>query len=75
VNDLNPRRHNKFRAYRERKKAAGLREIRLWVPDMRTPEFWEESVREAEALRNNPGEEETTAWMEALVAEDPDMFD
>ena len=75
VNDLSPERPDKFRAYRARKKAAGLREIRLWVPDTRTKEFWEKSVRAAEALKNHPSEEETSQWIEALIAEDPDMFD
>jgi hypothetical protein len=75
MNDLSPKPQDKFRAYRARKKAAGLREIRLWVPDVRSKAFWEQSVRCAEALKNDPGEEETTQWIEALIAEDPEMFD
>jgi hypothetical protein len=64
MTDLSPKRHDKFRAYRARKKAAGLREIRRWVPDVRTREFWEASVRCAEILKN-----------ERLHAEDPGMWD
>lgn len=75
MNDLSPERPDKFRAYRARKKAAGLREIRLWVPDVHAPGFWEQSVREAELLKNHPSEEETSQWIEALIAEDPGMFD
>lgn len=75
MNDLTPKRQDKFRAYRARKKAAGLREVRLWLPDVRTKEFWEKSVRCAEALKNAPEEEETMQFIEALVAEDPDVFD
>lgn len=75
VNELSPKRHDKFRAYRARKKAAGLREIRMWVPDVRTKEFWERSVRAAEVLRGDPGEEETMCWIEALYAEQPGMWD
>jgi hypothetical protein len=39
MNDLSPTRTDKFKAYRARKKAAGLREVRSWVPDVRSPEF------------------------------------
>lgn len=73
--DLSPKRHDKFSAYRARKKAAGLREVRLWLPDVKSPEFWERSVRAAEALRNDPGEEETMRWIEALCEEQPGTFD
>ncbi len=75
VNDLSPKRQDKFKAYRARKKAAGLREIRLWVPDVRTKEFWEASVREAEALKRCPGEADTMRWIEALYDEQPGMWD
>ena len=75
MTDLSPKRQDKFRAYRARKKAAGLREVRMWVPDVRSKEFWEQSVREAEALRKCPGEEDTMRWIEALNAEDPGMWD
>jgi hypothetical protein len=75
MNDLSPKRTDKFRAYRARKKAAGLREIRMWVPDTRTKEFWEKSVRAAEALRNHPSEEETMRWIETLYDEQPGMWD
>lgn len=75
MTDLSPKRHDKFRAYRAKKKAAGLREVRMWVPDMRTQEFWEQSVRCAEALKNAPEEAETTRFIEALIGEDPDFWD
>jgi hypothetical protein len=75
MTDLSPKRHDKFRAFRARKKAAGLREIRMWVPDVRTKEFWEASVRCAEILKNDPSDEETMQWIEALQSEDPGMWD
>lgn len=75
MNDPSPKRTDKYRAYRARKKAAGLREIRMWVPDVHAPGFWEESVREAELLKNHASEEEMSRWIEALIAEDPGMFD
>lgn len=75
MNDLNPKRHDKFRAYRARKKAAGLREVRKWVPDVNSEAFKEASRRESEVLRNAPEEEETMQWVEAMIAADPDYFD
>ncbi len=75
MNDPSPKRQDKFRAYRARKKAAGLREVRLWLPDVTTKEFWERSVRCAEILKNDPSDEETMQWIEALQAEDPGMWD
>lgn len=72
VNDLAPKRTDKFRTYRARKRAAGLREIRMWVPDVNAPGFWEESVRQAKLLRDAPEEEETMRFVEALRAEDGD---
>lgn len=75
MSDLSPKRHDKFRAYRARKKAAGLREVRMWVPDVTTEEFWEASVRCAEALRGSASDEETMRWIEALQDEDPGMWD
>jgi hypothetical protein len=75
MNDLTPKRQDKFRAYRARKKAAGLREVRMWLPDVRSKAFWEKSVRAAEILRNAPEEEETERFFDALHAEDPDCWD
>jgi hypothetical protein len=75
MTDLSPKRHDKFRAYRARKKAAGLREIRMWVPDVRSKEFWEQSVRESAALRGHPSEEDTMRWIEAMQEHNPGMWD
>ena len=75
MNDLSPKRHDKFRAYRARKKAAGMREVRFWVPDVTSPEFWARSVRAAEALRAAPEEAETMNFIEQLHAADPGLWD
>jgi hypothetical protein len=64
-----PADQDKFRRYRDRKRAQGLREVRLWVPDVNAPGFWERSVRAAEVLRNAPEEAETVAFFEALNAD------
>lgn len=73
--DRDPRDHDKFRAYRARKKAAGLREVRFWVPDVRSPAFRDRSAREAEALRACAGEIDTMEWIEALQGADRGLWD
>jgi hypothetical protein len=75
MNDLSPKRTDKFRAYRARKKAAGFKEIRRWVWDVNSPAFKAQLEREAEILRNAPEEEETLRFIEALQAEDPELYD
>lgn len=75
MNDLSPKRLDKFKAYRARKKAAGLREVRLWLPDVRTKEFWEQSVRCALVLKSAPEEDEAVAFLAALQAEDSEIWD
>jgi hypothetical protein len=47
------------RSYRGRKQAAGLRLIRLWVPDTRTRRFAAECHRQCRLLRGDPAEAET----------------
>ena len=73
--DLSPDRQNKFKAYRARKKAAGLREVRMWVPDLRSAAFEKQSRLEAEALKRSSSEEDTMRWIEASQAEDAGMWD
>lgn len=75
MNDASPQPQDKFRAYRARKKAQGLREIRMWVPDMNAPAFWERSVLAAAILRDAPEEEETMLFIEALQADNAGNWD
>ncbi len=60
---------NKYKAYRERKKAAGLKQVRIWTIDTARPGFQEKL--EADIARINAGEveQETLAFGEALMAE------
>lgn len=75
MNDQSPGTTDKFRRYRDKKKALGLREVRMWVPDVNAPGFWERSVLEAAVLRDAPDEEETMLFMEALQASEPGFWD
>lgn len=60
---------DKFRAYRARKRAAGLREVRLWVPDTRSPEFRKEAARQAALLDQSDDEREASEMMRRLSEE------
>lgn len=60
---------DKFRRYRARKKAKGLREIRMWVPDINSPGFAEEAERQAALLRGAPEEREALDFIEAVMAD------
>ena len=66
--DLDPP-QSKFAAYRARKKAAGLREVRMWVPDVNAPGFREEAARQAALLDHTEEEREISAFMESAAAE------
>lgn len=69
MNDASPARQDKFRRYRARKKALGLREIRRWVWDVNSPAFTEQLRREAKILRAAPEEWEATDFIEAVMAD------
>lgn len=69
MNDQTPIKRDKFSDYRARKKAAGLREIRMWVPDTRSPEFLAEAKRQASLLNHSKDEQEAIDVMERLSRE------
>ena len=69
VNDLSPKRQDKFRAYRARKKAAGLRELRMWVPDFRNPEIKAQLDIQIKRINASKDEQEILDWCEAAAAE------
>lgn len=64
-----PPEQSKFQAYRARKKAAGLREIRMWIPDMRLPEVRAEARRQAALLDRTEDEREAAAMMTRFAME------
>ena len=65
---------SKFARYRARKKAQGLRELRMWVPDVNSPEFKAQAEREAKLLRGAPEEQDALDFIEAIIAEDPELY-
>lgn len=66
--DLDPPR-SKFAAYRARKKAAGLKEVRRWVWDVHSPAFQEQLRREGEILKEAPEQREAADFIESVMAE------
>jgi len=52
--------------HRQRLRAAGLRPIQLWVPDVRRPGFAEECRRQSLALQDDPAERHALDFMEAV---------
>jgi Protein of unknown function (DUF3018) len=69
MNDASPVKSDKFRAYRARKKAQGLREVRFWVPDMRSAAFKAEARRQAYLLDQSIDEREAAEMMSSLAVE------
>lgn len=66
MNEASPDKQDKFRRYRARKKAAGLREVRMWVPDVRAPGFQEALARQAAAIRASEEDREVFEDMQRL---------
>lgn len=56
----------KVAAYRARMRAQGLRQIQMWVPDTRSPEFAKEARRQSRAIARSPQEKEDMAFIESL---------
>lgn len=52
------------RRYRERKRAKGLRLVRVWVPDHRSPEYQARLAKQAAAIAGSPEEREVLDWIE-----------
>jgi hypothetical protein len=55
---------------RDKLRAAGLRPVQIWVPDVRRPGFAEECRRQSRALRGDPHETEILSWLEAVADTD-----
>jgi Protein of unknown function (DUF3018) len=53
--------------YRKRKRAQGLRQVTLWVPDWDDPEFLRQLREDAELLRDHPSTREGDEFVEAAL--------
>lgn len=57
----------KFRRFRARRKADGMKLARIWIPDPRSPEVAARALREAESLRGAADEQEVLDFIEAAT--------
>jgi hypothetical protein len=74
MNDSSPARQDKFRRYRARKKAQGLREVRLWVPDVRAPGFQDRMDKQIAAINESGTHRDALDWIEEVIADDPEFY-
>lgn len=61
---------DKYRAYRERKKAAGLRQVRIWTLDPDAPGFRERMASDWARINSSSEEREIMREIELGMAED-----
>lgn len=52
--------------YRARMRAQGSRQIQIWVPDVRSPEFIAEARRQSQAIARSKHEPEDQAFIDAI---------
>lgn len=57
---------DKYKAYRERKRAAGLKQVRLWTLDSDAPGFRERVMAEGRRLAALESERSALIFLEAL---------
>jgi Protein of unknown function (DUF3018) len=69
MNAETPGKLSKFQRYRAKKKAAGLREYRVWARDWDSSEFKAEMERAALELRGRKSESEAMEFIEAAMAD------
>ena len=56
--------------HRDALRAAGLRPVQIWVPDVRLPGFSDECRRQSLLLRDDPQEMQTLRWLEQVADTD-----
>lgn len=66
---------DKFKRYRERQRAKGLKEVRFWVPDPQAPGFKEEVARQGALLWGAPEEAEVMTFIDAVGADLERLFE
>lgn len=69
MNAETPRDQDKFRRYRARKKAAGLHEVRLWLPDAKSSALKAQLAIIEQELRGSRDERETARFIDDALGE------
>ncbi len=59
----------RMRARRQRLRAAGLRPVQHWVPDLRNPRVRSQIRREAALLDSHPDSDAIDTWLDAVLAD------
>jgi hypothetical protein len=57
----------KVREHRERLRAQGLRPIKIWVPDVRSPAFRSEAHRQSAAVAASADSRDDQAFIDAVA--------
>ncbi|HKM64253.1 MAG TPA: antitoxin MazE family protein [Acidisphaera sp.] len=57
---------DKVRKHRERLRAAGLRPVQFWLPDVNSPEFIAEARRQSRLVAESPGEADDQAFIDSV---------
>jgi hypothetical protein len=57
----------KVRAHRKRLRAAGLRPIQIWVPDVRSKRFASQARRQSLAIARSAQEQDDLAFIESIA--------
>jgi hypothetical protein len=58
---------DKFRSYHASQKQRGMKLVRLWAPDPKTPGFRRQARRQALLLRGAPEEREALGFIQAVA--------
>lgn len=58
------------RAQADKLRAAGLRAVKIWVPDTRRVGFADECRRQSRCLLDDPAEAETLEWLDKIADRD-----
>ena len=62
--------HERVKEHRARLRAQGLRPIQIWVPDVTSPEFKAEALRESQMIGSSPHEAEDQEFVDAISDRD-----
>ena len=57
---------DKVRSHRERMRAKGMKLVQFWVPDVNSPEFKAQALRESRAIALSPTEAEDQAFIDSI---------
>ena len=57
---------DRVRQHRELLRRQGLRPVKIWVPDVRAPEFVAEAHRQSVAIATSEGEADDQAFVDAI---------